>query len=177
MNTKTTVTHRVRLDFLYQSIAAYATTIVLYLIVRSLGVTGVFPTLWQDPLLLLLSVITVLSVAALVYNLLVRRQLEITPEALHFTSRLRTRTIPREKVEAVRFVRSQLARGKRGVRVVAIRCHGRRRAVRIRLGYFEDPALLLAELKTWAGPLARHERRRAWGAARTDETTDTPPTR
>ncbi len=79
--------YRARLDFLYQAIAVYAATLVLYLVIRSIADWQVFPTLWQDPLLLLLSAITFLGILALLYNFIMRRQIEIMSDAIHFTSR------------------------------------------------------------------------------------------
>jgi hypothetical protein len=147
--------YRARLDFLYQSIAVYAATLVLYLIVRSLGEWKAFPTLWQDPLLLLLSAITLLAALALVYNLIMRRQIEVTRDAIHFTSRARSRTIARSDVASVH-IGPVSGRPVRRVRVVHIRLKGNRRRVRIRLANFERGRKLLSELREWAGPLVNH---------------------
>ncbi len=144
--------YRARLDFLYQSIAVYAATLVLYLIIRSIVQWKTFPTLWQDPLLLLLSAITLLGALALVYNLIMRRQIEITREAIHFTSRARTRTIARSEVASVQ-IGPASGRAVRHVRSVRIRLKGHRRPVRIHLANFEHGRKLLAELREWAGPL------------------------
>ena len=144
--------YRARLDFLYQSIAVYAATLVLYLIVRSIAQWQVFPTLWQDPLLLLLSSITLLSVFALFYNLYLRRQIEITPEAIHFTSRARSRTIHRSSIASVQ-IGPASGRRVRRVRTIKLRLKGQRRHIRIRLANFERSRKLLSELREWAGPL------------------------
>ncbi|MFI5202012.1 MAG: hypothetical protein ACHQNE_06470 [Candidatus Kapaibacterium sp.] len=147
--------YRARLDFLYQSIAVYAATLVLYLIVRSIIQWKAFPTLWQDPLLLLLSAITLLGALALVYNLVMRRQIEIAHDAIHFTSRARSRTIARSDVASVQ-IGPASGRPVRRVRTVHIRMKGERHAVRIRLANFEHGRKLLAELREWAGPLVIH---------------------
>lgn len=147
--------HRARLDFLYQSIAVYAATLVLYLIIRSIVQWKAFPTLWQDPLLLLLSAITLLGALAIVYNLMMRRQIEITSDAIHFTSRARSRTIARSDVASVQIGPASQRRARR-VRAVHIRRKGHRRPVRIRLANFEHSRNLLAELREWAGPLIVH---------------------
>src|SRR5438477_1914331 len=95
--------YRARLDFLYQSIALYASTLVIYLVIRSIFAWQAFPTLWQDPLLLLLSAITLLSVVALLYNLFMHRQIEVSSDAIRFSSRARERTITRTDVAYIRF--------------------------------------------------------------------------
>ena len=150
--------YRARLDFLYQSIAGYAATLVIYLIIRSVAVTEAFPSLWQDPLLLLLSAITLLSVFALVYNLIMRRQIEIGPSEVRFTSRARHRTISRNEVRYVQFG-SPRGPTRSAVRVVRIGIVDRRRPVRIRLANFERGKALLSELRAWAGPLATDRKR------------------
>ncbi len=152
--------YRARLDFLYQSIAVYAVTLVLYLIIRSVAEWHVFPTLWQDPILLLLSAITLLGVLALLYNLFLRRQIEITPEAIHFTSSARTRTITRSEISSVQ-IGPASGRDVRRVRSVIIRIKGQRRHIRIRLANFERSRKLLAEIRDWSGPLVISRRPRA----------------
>lgn len=144
--------YRARLDFLYQSIAVYAATLVLYLIIRSIAQWQVFPTLWQDPLLLLLSAITLLSVLALFYNFYLRRQIELTQDAIHFTSRARSRTIRRNEIASVQ-IGPASGRAVRRVRTVRIRLKGQRRHIRIRLANFEHSRKLLNELRDWSGPL------------------------
>ncbi|SRR5579883_2501691 len=147
-------TYRARLDFLYQSIALYATTLVIYLVIRSIVAWHAFPTLWEDPLLLLLSAITLISVFALLYNLFMRRQIEVTPDALRFISRARERTISREEIAYVQLGPSR-SRGRTRIRSVKIGLKKQRRPVRIRLSNFEHGRKLYADLRDWAGPLAR----------------------
>ncbi len=144
--------YRVRLDFLYQSIAVYAATLVVYLIIRSIAEWHIFPTLWQDPLLLLLSAITLISALALAYNIFMRRQIEITRDALRFTSRARTRSIERTNVAFVQI--GPRGREVRRVRAVRIRLRNQKRPIRIRLSNFERSRKLLTDLEEWAGPLA-----------------------
>ncbi len=149
--------YRARLDFLYQSIAVYAATLVLYLVIRSVAEWHVFPTLWQDPLLLLLSAITLLGVLALLYNILMRRQIEITSDAIHFSSLVRSRRIMRADVAYIK-IRSPKAGTVRRVRWVRIQLKTERRPIRIRLSNFDHSRKLLSDLREWAGPLAMTRR-------------------
>jgi hypothetical protein len=152
--------YRARLDFLYQSIAVYAVTFVIYLVLHSLGVIGTFTTLWQDPLLLLLCAITMVSVFALIYNFIMRRQIEITPNEIRFTSRARERVIEKKDLRFVQFGSREQPRNRQGIRVVRIGLTQRRRPIRIRLANFERSKALLADLREWAGPIARTGRGR-----------------
>jgi hypothetical protein len=151
--------YRARLDFLYQAIAVYAATLVLYLVIRSIAEWQAFPTLWQDPLLLLLSAITLLGVLALLYNLIMRRQIEILSDAIHFTSRARSRIIARTDVASMQFGPPN-GRAVLRVRTVRIRLKSERCPVRIRLANFERNRKLLDDLREWAGPLAASRGRR-----------------
>ncbi len=144
--------YRARLDFLYQSIAVYAATLVLYLLIRSIAHWETSLSLWQDPILLLLSAITLLAAVALLYNLFMRRQIEVTQHAIHFTSRVRARTIEREQIASVQ-IGPASGRPVRRVRTVRIRLKEERRSVRIRLANFERGRKLLSELREWSGPL------------------------
>jgi hypothetical protein len=146
--------YRAKLDFLYQSIAVYAATIVIYLIIRNIIAVEVFPSFWQDPILLLLGTITLVSVLALLYNLLMRRQIEITPDEIRFTSRVRQRVIERTGVRYMQFGRERGPIKRKGVRIVKIVLRERRRPIRIRFTNFEHGKQFLLELKEWAGPLA-----------------------
>ncbi len=151
--------YRARLDFLYQSIAVYAATLVLYLVIRSVADWQVFPTLWQDPLLLLLSAITLLGVLALVYNLIMRRQIEITRDGIHFSSLARSRHIVRTEVASIRINPSRV--GMKRVRWVRIKLKTQRRPIRIRLSNFQHSRKLLGDLREWAGPLVASSRSRS----------------
>jgi hypothetical protein len=143
--------YRARLDFLYRSIAVYAATLVLYLVIRSIADWQVFPTLWQDPLLLLLSAITLLGVLALLYNLIMRRQIEVTRDTIHFSSLARSRTILRSDVASIRINPSNV--GMKRIRWVTIKLTAQRRPIRIRLSNFEHRRKLLTDLREWAGSL------------------------
>lgn len=152
--------YRAKLDFLYQSIAMYAVTIVVYLVARSLILSKAFPTLWQDPLLILLCAITIVSIIALLYNIYMRRQLQLEQDKIVFSSRARERSIRKADIQNVEFGRERIAGTDRGVRVVKIRVKTRRRPVRIRLSNFEHGKRLLHDLKEWSGPLASSTRSR-----------------
>lgn len=141
--------YKARLDFLYQSIAMYAATIVIYLLARSLFVSKAFPDVWRDPLLMLLCAITLISVVGLLYNLYMQRQLEVVGSKLIFHSRARERSIEKSDVRSIQFGREKHG-PERGVRVVKLRLRSRRRPVRIRVANFEHSKRLLQDLKEWS---------------------------
>ena len=147
-------TYRARLDFLYRSIALYATTLVIYLVGHSIIEEQPFPILWQDPLLLLLSAITLLSVFALVYNMLMRRKIEVTHDAINFSSTARQRTVTKDEVAYI-IIGPDDRHKVRRIHTVRIWLKTGGRPVRIRLANFERGRKLLTDLREWAGPLAK----------------------
>jgi hypothetical protein len=149
--------YRARLDFLYQSIAVYAAAIVAYLVIRSAVVTEAFPSLWQDPLLLLLCAITFVSIVALLYNLLMRRQIEIDQSVFRFRSRVRERVFARDQIQLIQ-VGPRFRQPKTQIRMVRIKLKDHRRPIRIRLSNFENRKRLLADLREWGGALVREPR-------------------
>jgi hypothetical protein len=147
-----------KLDFLYQSIAVYAVTIVLYLAVRSFFAYKQFPTLAQDPVLYLLSAITLISVFALVYNLLLQRRIVVEDDRIRFISSIRERVLTKSEIAYMRFGRERRLHAPK-MRIIKIGLKARRRPVRIRPLNFQNSSKLTHILKEWAGPLAQASRR------------------
>ncbi len=141
-----------RLDFLYQSIAVYAGTLVVYLLIRGEFVAKEFPTVYQDPIVALLFGIILVSIGGLLYNYFIRRRMEIVDDQIHFKSAVRQKVIPRSEVISVSFSRE---RGEinRGTRVIRLRLKDRRRSVRIHPLKFTHSNELTQAVRTWAGPL------------------------
>jgi hypothetical protein len=152
-----------KLDFLYQSIAVYAGTIVLYLLIRGWFVEKEFSIIWRDPILYLLCAITLVSILALLYYLMMKRRIEVDGDTINFVSAVRRRSIKRRDVETVRVGRETGNKVLRGMRVVSIRLRDRRRPVRIRPTYFENGQQLSSDLQRWAGPLLQEVKRPALG--------------
>jgi hypothetical protein len=152
-----------KLDFLYQAIAVYAGTIVLYLFIRGWFVEKEFSIVWRDPILYLLCAITLVSILALLYYVLMKRRIEVEGDTINFVSAVRRRSIKRSDVESVRIGRETGSKVLRGMRVVSIRLRDRRRPVRIRPTYFNNGQQLASDLQRWAGPLLQVVNRPAIG--------------
>jgi len=158
--------YKYRLDFYYQSIAVYAVTLVLYLIVRSFLIERELPVFWKDPFLYLLSTIILISVVALVYNLIMKRRITIDPSRLHFVSAVRERTIDRDNIRYVRLGKKRDVHVKQVFRVIQIGLKDRKRPIRIRPSNFENSKDLVHSLKEWAGPLSTSHAPRNIGRTR-----------
>lgn len=143
-----------KLDFLYQSITVYAATLVMYLLIRGWFVEKEFAIMWRDPILYLLSAITLVSILALLYYMFMKRRIEVDANAIHFISAVRKRSILRSEVASVRFARERKTATGGGARVISLRLRDRRRPIRIRPVNFEQGKRLAEDLRTWAGDLA-----------------------
>jgi len=145
--------HHFKLDFLYQSIAVYAGTLVLYLLARGWFVEKEFSIVWRDPMLYLLCAITLVSILALLYYIMMKRRIEVTEKSIMFISSVRKRALTRDKVESVRIGRESGAKMLKGTRIISIQLRDRKRPIRIRPFYFENGEELSDAIKRWAGPL------------------------
>src|SRR5260221_42601 len=88
--------------FLYQSIAVYATTLAVYILVRGFLIEKEFTQIFRDPVIYLLCAIIIVSVIAVIYNAAMRRRIDIEGDHLHLRGALREMTIAKENIRSVR---------------------------------------------------------------------------
>jgi hypothetical protein len=88
--------------FLYQSIVVYATTLAAYIIVRGFLIEKEFTHIFRDPVIYLLCAIIIVSSAAVIYNAIMKRRIDIDGDHLHLRGALREMTITKENVRSVR---------------------------------------------------------------------------
>ncbi len=157
---------RVRLDFLYRSIAVYAAVFAVSVVFHALVGNSVFPIFWEDPILILLGAITIISVLALLYNILLDRQLHVGQSQLILRSKLKDRVFKHSDVTFVQIHRLPREAGKKtGARLIRIGITSRKRPIRIRPGNFVDPQMLVSDIKQWAGPLLVERKKRGLNLA------------
>jgi hypothetical protein len=144
--------------FLYQSIAIYATTLIAYLFIRGLLVERDFFDIWRDPVLYLMSAIIILSVLALIYNVTLKRRIEVANGSILLKSSLHETSIEKANV---RSIRQSMIRGYglRKLPVLTIQLKDRRRPIRIRTYNFERSEELHQAVKDWASTLVEERRR------------------
>ena len=144
--------------FLYQSIAIYATTLVAYLLIRGLLIESDFFDIWRDPVLYLLSAIIILSVLAIIYNVTLKRRIEVVNGSILLKSSLHETSIEKANV---RSIRQSMIRGYGLLKlpVLTIQLKDRRRPIRIRTYNFERSEELHQAVKDWASTLVEERRR------------------
>lgn len=151
-------TFRYNYAFLYQSIAIYAMTLVAYLLIRGLLIEREFFDIWRDPVWYLLSAIILLSGFAIIYNVVLKRRIEITNGNILLKSSLRETAI---KKADVRSIRRNMIKGYGLLKlpVLTIWLRDRRRPVRIRTYNFERSEELHQAVRVWAEHLVEERRR------------------
>ena len=146
--------------FLYQSIAVYATTLAMYIIVRGFLIEKEFAQILRDPVIYLLCAIIIISSLAVLYNAAMRRRIDIDGDHLHLRGALREMTIAKENVRSVR-VGIERQRGFiSNTRIIKIFLKNRRRPALIRTYNFERSQELYSGIKKWAGDLLAERPRR-----------------
>jgi len=152
-------TFHYRLDTYWRSVAIYAVALLLY----GLGRSMIAGTIWNDgkievvvgdPIFWLLALFVVVSSAALVVNLILGRQLTITPEAIIYATRFRQRRLERSAIRRI-VIRRERA-GWRRLRSVRIYLHSRRFPIRLRPSAYERDRHLVELLATYTNPDQPH---------------------
>jgi hypothetical protein len=139
--------------FLYQSIAVYATTLACYILVRGLLIEKEFTHIFRDPLIYLLCAIIIFSSLAVIYNAVMKRRIEITPNKLFLRGALREMTIDKANVRNIRIGVERQRGFISHTRIIKIYLKERRRPASIRTYNFERSDLLYNAIKIWAGEL------------------------
>ena len=149
-------TFRYNYRFLYQSIAVYATTLALYILVRGFLIEKEFTQIFHDPVIYLLCAIIIMSSVAVVYNAIMRRRIDIEGDKLHLRGALRQITIAKADVRNVRIAIEKQPGFIAKTRVIKIFLKNRRRPAIIRTYNFERSEELYSGIKKWSGELLMH---------------------
>jgi hypothetical protein len=133
-------------------------TLVAYLLIRGLLIEREFFDIWRDPVLYLLSAIIILSGLAIIYNVALKRRIEIANGSILLRSALHETAIEKKNVRSIRrsVIRSY---GLSKLPVLTIKLKDRRRPVRIRTYNFERSEELHQAVKAWAEDLVEERRR------------------
>ena len=146
-------TYKYNYTFLYQSIAVYATTLALYLVVRGLLIEKEFTGVLRDPVVYLLCAIILFSSLAVLYNVAMKRRIVIEGEMIYLRGAMREMTIDRSNVRQVR-VSVERERGLVSKRkIIKINLKNRRIPAVIRTYNFERNDDLYTAIKNWSGDL------------------------
>jgi hypothetical protein len=137
---------KVSLDPYWKSVAVYAITLIVYVVIKAMWDTtlqsGIVNVVLKDPIVVILSAFVVISTLSLIVSAITRRSIIVSDGALTFLSRFHERTFTLDDIEKIVV----------GGDSIKIYINGRRRPLRIRPAVFEDDGHLVAAVLT----LRRH---------------------
>ena len=140
----------VRVDQYWQSVAVYAITLIVYVLVKAMWETtlqtGIVHVVLTDPIVVLLGAFVLASIIALVVTTLSRRTITITEDGIAFASRFHERVFKREEIEKIILGRDKRIRVRGVLGHIRVYIRGRRRPLRIRPAVYDQEQLLIAAL-------------------------------
>jgi hypothetical protein len=154
-----------KLDFYYQQALIYIGTLVLYAGIKGNFVEDQFVFVLKDPIVYIIVLFVVVSLAGLFLNWFRDRKLIITDKHIIFRSRSRERVIHLDEIEWMHIGREMLVQTAGRFQMVVVKIKGRRRLFRIRVGRYERDRELVAEMERIAERVPKGKRGR-FGMAR-----------
>ncbi|HEY6435802.1 MAG TPA: hypothetical protein VIY47_04370, partial [Ignavibacteriaceae bacterium] len=124
------------LSFYYKSTIIYFIVLILYGVIRGQFVEDSFTLITRDPILYFLAIILVISVGALIYNLIRNMYIEISDEGIVFADRFKTKTLKIHEIKKMKFSRQVRMSNSPSFRTVKIKVNVKVRPVIIRFSDF-----------------------------------------
>jgi hypothetical protein len=142
----------VRLDSYWQSVAIYAVVLILYVVIKAMWEStlqsGIVNVVVTDPMVVLLGLFVVVSIIALIVNLVSRRTIIVADDGITFVSRYHQRTFSIDEIDRIRLGRERRLKIRGVLSLVKVHIRGRRRSIRIRPAVYENEQDLVAALFT-----------------------------
>jgi len=135
------------LSFYYKSIIIYFIVLILYGVIRGEFVEDSFTLITRDPILYFLAIILIVSVTALVYNLIRNMYIEISDEEIVFADRFKSKAYKVDQVKKIKFSRQVRTSNSPAFRTARIKVNGRVRPVIIRFSDYENQDELLLRME------------------------------
>jgi hypothetical protein len=135
------------LSFYYKSIIIYFIVLILYGVIRGKFIEDSFTLITRDPILYFLAIILIVSVAALVYNLIRNMYIEISDEEIVFADRFKSKAYKVDQVKKIKFSRQVRTSNSPSFRTARIKVNGRVRPVIIRFSDYENQDELLLRME------------------------------
>ena len=129
-------TLHVQLDFYWQSIALYALTLIVYVVVKALYYSqlqqGLVIVMVNDPIVVILLSFVALSVIALIAEGVSAREITVGPDFITFINRFQARTFTNDEIDRIIIGKDRRVRVRPNTRIIRLFIKGRRRPVKIR---------------------------------------------
>ena len=139
------------MSFYYKSTIIYFIVFVLYLVIRGEFVEDSFTLVISDPVLYFLGLIVIVSIAALLYNQMLNKNIEIAGNGIAFINRFKERRFNKEQLVFIKFFRQKGSTRSKRMRIVRIKIENRLRPIMFRISDYENEDDLynkILEMKT-----------------------------
>ena len=140
----------VRVEPYWQSVAVYAITLILYVLIKALWdttlQTGLINVVLTDPIVVLLSAFVLISVLGLILTMVTRRSVIVSDDAIAFLSRFHERAFKLDEIEKILVGRDRRIKVRGVMSHIKVYIHGRRRPLRVRPAVYENEEQLVAAL-------------------------------
>lgn len=139
------------MSFYYKSTIIYFIVFVLYLVIRGEFVEDSFTLVISDPVLYFLGLIVIFSIAALLYNQLLNKHIEITGNGIAFINRFKERRFNINLIVFIKFFRQKGSTRSKRMKIARIKIENRLRPIMFRISDYENEDDLynkILEMKT-----------------------------
>jgi hypothetical protein len=137
----------VRLEAYWQSIAIYAVTLIVYVVVQALWNStlqqGLVNVVLTDPIVALLGTFVIAALIAVVVNTAAKRSIIVSEDGITYVSRFHERTFRVSEIERIVMGGDRRMRVRGLFAVIRVYIKGRRRPLRVRPGLYENDAKLV----------------------------------
>jgi hypothetical protein len=110
----------------------------LYLVIRGEFVEDSFTLVTHDPVLYFLALVVIISIVALLYNVLLNKHIEITDKSLSFINRFKERRFEINQIVFIKFFRQRRSTRSKRFRLVRIKIENRMRPIMFRISDYEN---------------------------------------
>jgi hypothetical protein len=136
-----------RVDFYWQALAMYLIALALYAFVAGSVESGFLTFAIDDPIVILLAILIVQSTVTLAIQSFMRRSLTITEDTIIIRNRWRVRKFGVADIKSISLRRDRFQRALGTSKLIRIRLHERRRALRIRPGLYDFEEQLTSAMR------------------------------
>lgn len=126
------------LSIYYQSVIIYMIVLVLYIIIRGEFIEDSFTLITKDPVLYFFILVVIISIVALLYNLLLNRHIEINEDGIIFRKRKQQKIVKREDIVSIKISKRKREQSSSAFKIVRIKVAGRKLPFTIRPYDYEN---------------------------------------
>jgi hypothetical protein len=148
--------YKYNMSFYYQSTIIYLVVFMIYVIIRGEFIEGSYILVTKDPIIYFFSIIVLVSIIALLYNLYKNRHIEFSDQEISFVNRFRTKSIQLEQIAYIKLFKEKEGNSGRAFRLIRIILKNRKRPVIIRPYDYENENDLINDLQVLKSKVELH---------------------